>query len=91
MLYAPALPDLDAIRAVVKAVSPKPVNVLIGPGVPLATLAEAGVKRVSLGGAIYLGAMQAVADAAAALAEGDLVAGSRALPGRTLMSLLPRK
>ena len=91
VLYAPALPDLDAIRAVVKAVSPKPVNVLIGPGVPLATLAEAGVKRLSLGGAIYLGAMQAVADAAAALAEGDLVAGSRALPGRTLMSLLPRK
>ncbi len=53
---------------------------LIGPGVPLATLAKAGAKRVSLGGALYLGAMQAVAYAAAALAQGDLVTGSRALP-----------
>jgi 2-methylisocitrate lyase-like PEP mutase family enzyme len=91
VLYAPGLPDLDAIRAVARAVSPKPINVLIGPGVSLETLAEAGAKRVSLGGANYLGAMQAVADAAAALARGDLVAGSRALPGRTLMSLLPKK
>src|SRR5580692_5677231 len=31
VLYAPLLPDMDAIRAVVKAVAPKPVNVLIGP------------------------------------------------------------
>jgi 2-methylisocitrate lyase-like PEP mutase family enzyme len=31
VLYAPGLPDMDAIRAVVRAVVPKPVNVLIGP------------------------------------------------------------
>ena len=31
VLYAPALPDMEAIRAVVKAVAPKPVNVLIAP------------------------------------------------------------
>lgn len=91
VLYAPGLPDLDAIRAVARAVAPKPINVLIGPGVPLAALAEAGVKRVSLGGALYLGAMQAVADAARALAAGDLVAGARALPGRELMAQLPKK
>ncbi len=56
VLYAPGLPDLDAIRAVVSAVAPKPVNVVVGPRsgpVPLAVLAEAGVKRVSLGGALY--------------------------------------
>jgi 2-methylisocitrate lyase-like PEP mutase family enzyme len=88
VLYAPGLPDLDAIRAVARAVSPKPINVLIGPGVPLATLAEAGAKRVSLGGALYMGAMQAVADAAKALAAGDLATGSRTLPGREMMALL---
>ena len=50
VLYAPALPGLDAIRSVCAAVS-CPVNVLAGgSGAPsVAALAEAGVKRVSLG------------------------------------------
>ncbi len=43
VLYAPGLPDMEAIRRVVRAVAPKPVNVLIGPGVPLADLEAAGV------------------------------------------------
>jgi 2-methylisocitrate lyase-like PEP mutase family enzyme len=72
VLYAPALPDMAAIRAVVRAVAPRPVNVLIGPGVPLAELAAAGVRRVSLGGALYRRAMGGLADAAAALRAGDL-------------------
>ena len=44
-LYAPALPGLDAIRTVVAAVAPRPVNVLIGPGdglVPLSVLRRPG-------------------------------------------------
>ncbi len=56
VLYAPALPDMDAIRKVVDAVAPKPVNVLIGPRadfVPLSVLGDAGVRRVSIGGAFY--------------------------------------
>ncbi len=74
VLYAPGLPDMAAIEAVVRAVSPKPVNVVFGPRdgpVPLATLAAAGVKRVSLGGALYRHAMGAVAAAAARLREGQ--------------------
>jgi 2-methylisocitrate lyase-like PEP mutase family enzyme len=70
VLYAPALPDLDAIRAVVRAVAPKPVNVVVGPrsgAVPLAVLAEAGVRRVSLGGALYGRAMSALREAGDAL------------------------
>jgi 2-methylisocitrate lyase-like PEP mutase family enzyme len=74
-LYAPALPDLDAIRRVVAAVAPKPVKVLIGPRaglVPLAVLAEAGVRRVSLGGALARAAYGQALDLGRALLEGDL-------------------
>jgi 2-methylisocitrate lyase-like PEP mutase family enzyme len=92
VLYAPALPDLDAIRAVVRAVAPKPVNVLIGPAsgpMPLATLLELGVKRVSLGGALYRRAMAGLANAAKAMAAGDLAAAvAPALPGKTIAALL---
>jgi len=50
VLYAPFLPDIAAIRTVCSAVS-KPVNVLAGrPNLPVAELAAAGVKRISLGG-----------------------------------------
>jgi 2-methylisocitrate lyase-like PEP mutase family enzyme len=50
VLYAPLLPDIGAIRTVCAALS-KPVNVLAGrPNLPVAALAEAGVKRISLGG-----------------------------------------
>ncbi|GLK85952.1 isocitrate lyase/PEP mutase family protein [Ancylobacter defluvii] len=51
VLYAPGLPDIAAVRTVCAAVS-KPVNVVIGIGATrftLAELAEAGVKRVSIG------------------------------------------
>lgn len=54
VLYAPGLGDLDAIRAVCRAVS-RPVNVVMGlPGraFTLAELAAAGVKRVSVGSAL---------------------------------------
>ncbi|HEY4251157.1 MAG TPA: isocitrate lyase/phosphoenolpyruvate mutase family protein [Roseomonas sp.] len=75
VLYAPGLPDMAAIEAVVRAVAPKPVNVVFGPRsgpVPLATLAAAGVKRVSLGGVLYRHAMGALVEAAGHLRAGDL-------------------
>ena len=86
VLYAPALPDMDAIRAVVKAVSPKPVNVLIAPRsgpVPLAELAAAGAKRISLGGSLYRVAMSGLNDALASLAAGDLAPALRGMPTKT--------
>ncbi len=86
VLYAPALPDMDAIRAVVKAVSPKPVNVLIAPRsgpVPLAELAAAGAKRISLGGSLYRVAMSGLNDALASLAAGDLSPALRGMPTKT--------
>jgi 2-methylisocitrate lyase-like PEP mutase family enzyme len=54
VLYAPGLRDLAAIRTVVAAVG-RPVNVVMSaadPAITLAQLAEAGVKRVSVGGAL---------------------------------------
>ncbi|MGO9588831.1 MAG: oxaloacetate decarboxylase [Candidatus Acidiferrales bacterium] len=55
VLFAPALPHLDAIRAVCAAVAPHPVNVLAGIkglAFPVAELEVAGVRRISLGGVL---------------------------------------
>lgn len=92
VLFAPGLPDLDAIRKVVKAVAPKPVNVVVGPAsglVPLATLSEAGVKRVSLGGSLYRRSMAALVDAAEALAKGDIASAAKGVPSNEIAALLP--
>jgi 2-methylisocitrate lyase-like PEP mutase family enzyme len=52
-LYAPGVKDISAIAAIVSAVAPKPVNVLLmGPEMSVAALAEAGVRRVSVGGSL---------------------------------------
>lgn len=53
-LYAPGLRQPEQIRAVVEAVAPKPVNLLIGSagGLTVADVARLGVRRVSVGGAL---------------------------------------
>jgi 2-methylisocitrate lyase-like PEP mutase family enzyme len=54
-LYAPGVREPDEIAAIVKAVSPKPVNVLVhGPSkiLSLSRLADLGVRRVSVGSAL---------------------------------------
>lgn len=52
-VYAPGLTRPDDIRAVVTAVAPTPVNVLLAPtGPSIAELAALGVRRVSTGSAI---------------------------------------
>jgi len=55
VLFAPGLPNLDAIRAVCEAVAPHPVNALAGIkglSFPVAELEAAGVRRISLGGVL---------------------------------------
>jgi 2-methylisocitrate lyase-like PEP mutase family enzyme len=71
VLYAPGLRSTEEIRAVCEAVS-RPVNVLAVPSLSFAEIAEAGGRRVSVGGALTWVAVKAFADAAAALREGDL-------------------
>lgn len=52
-LYAPGLKSKDDIAAAVKAVHPKPFNLLIGaPGLSVAEAADLGVRRISVGGAL---------------------------------------
>jgi 2-methylisocitrate lyase-like PEP mutase family enzyme len=91
VLYAPLLPDMDAIRSVVKAVAPKPVNVLIGPGtgpVPIAELQAAGARRVSLGGALYRHVMGSLEKAASALAGGNICPATDGIPASRIMDML---
>lgn len=55
VLFAPGLKTREEIAAVVKAVSPKPVNVVIGAGswdISLNEFADLGVKRISLGSSL---------------------------------------
>lgn len=94
VLYAPGLPTMEAIVAVVQAVAPKPVNVLIGPAagaVPLAELSSAGVRRVSVGGALYRVSMSALVKAATALRRGEMAAATGAIPGGEIAALLPER
>src|ERR1700730_771063 len=52
-LYAPGIKTREQISAVVKAVAPKPVNLLIGAsGLSVAQAAELGVRRISVGGSL---------------------------------------
>jgi len=53
-LYAPGIRTGEEIKAVVEAVAPKPVNVLIGwpSELTVADLAALGVRRISVGGAL---------------------------------------
>lgn len=93
VLYAPGLPTMDSIVAVVRAVAPKPVNVLIGPSdsaVTLSQLAQVGVRRVSVGGALYRVAMTALAHAASELHDGNLGIVRSAIAGNEIAALLPQ-
>jgi 2-methylisocitrate lyase-like PEP mutase family enzyme len=66
VLFAPLLPDLDAVRRVAQALE-RPLSFMAGvPGksFTVAALAQAGVRRISFGGALYEVALKAVTDAA---------------------------
>lgn len=71
-LYAPGVRSLSQIDAIVKAVAPKPVNVLIGWPASFAVdeLAAIGVRRISVGGALAGAAWGGALRAARALAHG---------------------
>src|SRR5512134_1355956 len=87
VLYAPGLRDLDAIRTVAAAVT-RPINVVMSaadPALTVAELAEAGVKRVSVGGALSRLALAAFLDGAREMKEkGAFTWVRRAVPTREL-------
>ena len=52
-LYAPGVRSMNDVSAIVNAVAPKPVNVLVSTDfTTVAQLAEVGVRRISVGGAL---------------------------------------
>ena len=66
VLYAPGLTDLNDIRTLCAELD-RPVNVvmgLVGPSISVANLAEAGVKRISVGGSFARAAYGALMRAA---------------------------
>jgi 2-methylisocitrate lyase-like PEP mutase family enzyme len=72
VLYAPGLPDLEAIRTVCAAVAPRPVNALAagkGSGLTVANLSAAGVRRISVGAALTRAAFGAFLRGAREIAE----------------------
>jgi 2-methylisocitrate lyase-like PEP mutase family enzyme len=81
-LYAPGLRTIEDITAVVGAVAPKPVNVLVGSDfTTVVELAAAGVRRISVGGALARTAWTGFIAAAREIAEDGTFGGlSRAIP-----------
>jgi 2-methylisocitrate lyase-like PEP mutase family enzyme len=81
-LYAPGLSQPDEIAAIVKAVAPKPVNVLMSapnPQLSMLRLSELGVRRVSVGSAmarVAWGAFIRAAESIAATGSFDAFAGA---------------
>ena len=70
---------MDAVKAIVKAVAPKPVNIVVGTmreTPPWSELQKAGVKRVSMGAALYKRVMSDLRKAAGQLASGDVASAA---------------
>jgi 2-methylisocitrate lyase-like PEP mutase family enzyme len=87
-LYAPGVRDRADIVAMVKAVSPKPVNVLaMGHALSVAELADLGVRRISVGGALARVAWTAMMTAAARIQAGSFDKMAGALPGNQLNAI----
>jgi 2-methylisocitrate lyase-like PEP mutase family enzyme len=69
-LYAPGIKTKEQISAILKAVHPKPVNLLIGAsGLSLAEAADLGVRRISVGGSLARTAWAGFMRAAREMAE----------------------
>jgi 2-methylisocitrate lyase-like PEP mutase family enzyme len=71
-LYAPGVSKKVDIAAMVRAVAPKPVNILVmGPGSTTKELEDLGVRRISVGGALSLSGWGAVVAASEKLKVGS--------------------
>ncbi|MBO0763214.1 MAG: isocitrate lyase/phosphoenolpyruvate mutase family protein [Hyphomicrobiaceae bacterium] len=86
-LYAPGISTREQISAVVAAVAPKPVNLLIGTPSPLTVkdVAALGVRRISVGGSLARAAWGGFIRAAKQIAEAGSFNGfADAAPGAEL-------
>ncbi len=94
VLYAPGLPDIEAIRTVCSAVD-RPVNVVMGlqgKSYSVAELSEAGVRRVSVGGSFARAALGALLRAAEEVKRsGTFTFAADAIPGSVLAQLMSQE
>jgi len=93
-LYAPALPDVATITAIVARVAPRPVNVLVSSpaaGLTVPQLAALGVRRVSVGSGLARVAWGAFGRAVAELAtHGSFGGFAQAMPFAELDGIFSR-
>jgi len=89
-LYSPGIRTREQITAVVKAVAPKPVNLLIGfpSELTVSDVAELGVRRISVGGALARAAWGGFIGAAKLIAEKGHFDGFAGTPGNAELNRL---
>jgi methylisocitrate lyase len=91
-VYAPGLRTRDDIAMVVAAVAPVPVNVLVGNEfITVTELADLGVRRISVGGALARAAWGGFLEAAREIAErGTFTRLARGVPFAEIDGSFPR-
>jgi len=91
VLYAPFPSTMSDVVAIVEAVAPTPVNVVVGTmegPVSVADLRKAGVRRISMGAALYGRVMADLRVAAAQLADGDMASASEGMGFRGILAMI---
>ena len=81
-LYAPGISTKEEIETVVKAVHPRPVNLLVGTGPSLAEASALGVRRISIGGSLARMAWAGFMKASKEMAEQGTFTVAKVLPER---------
>ncbi|MEO8335602.1 MAG: isocitrate lyase/phosphoenolpyruvate mutase family protein [bacterium] len=91
-LFAPGIRNVADIKAIVDAVSPKPVNALVsGNFTSVAEMADIGVRRISVGGALARSAWTGFLESAKEIAEQGTFGGlARSMPGVDLDGMFSR-
>ena len=80
-LYAPRIEQIDHVKAILAAVAPKPVNLLINaPFITVAEAADLGVRRISVGGTLARAAWRGFLDAAQEIADQGTFSRFQQLP-----------
>jgi 2-methylisocitrate lyase-like PEP mutase family enzyme len=89
-LYSPGITTREQIAAVVKAVAPKPVNLLVGSPLDLTVsdIAGLGVRRISIGGALARAAWGGTMRTMQLIAEGSFKGFADAAPGADIVKAL---
>jgi 2-methylisocitrate lyase-like PEP mutase family enzyme len=87
-LFAPGVREKSDIATMVRAVAPKPLNVLaMRPGLTVAELEDLGVRRISIGGGLARVAWASMMSAAALMKTGSFEGLANAASGKELNAI----